>query len=483
MQHVDSPESICGFGIARADITPPVGIYHRMWGAAAHDRAEGVHRPLLASVLVFQRVDSDDSPADRQIVIALDHCLMGNAELAALLESLCGETGVARESILVVCSHTHAAGFMTWDRQSLPGGDLIGPYLQEMNRTIVRLVREALAGMQEATIGYSQGRCALAAHRDYWDESTGQWVCGFNPTEPADDTVVVARVTATCGRLLATIVNYACHPTTLAWANRLISPDYPGAMRETVEQASGAPCVFVQGASGELGPVEGFVGDPAVADRNGQQLGYAALSSLASMHRPRTRFEYSGPVVSGATLGTWQGVPLPAARELAIRHWATRRFSVPLRYRPGLPNLTDAEAERSRWSAAEESARATSNIPLAAECRAHVERQTRIIGRLRSLVPGDHFPLQVVLWRIGDACWLGVQGEPYSLLQTSLRRRFAGRPVVVCAIANQIGPSYLPPAELYGTGIYQESIALLAPGSLESLIEAIGLEIDQLLSA
>ena len=31
-----------------------MGIYHRMWGAARHDRATGVHRPLLGDVLIFE---------------------------------------------------------------------------------------------------------------------------------------------------------------------------------------------------------------------------------------------------------------------------------------------------------------------------------------------------------------------------------------------------------------------------------------------
>ena len=55
------------------------------------------------------------------------------------------------------------------------------------------------------------------------------------------------------------------------------------------------------------------------------------------------------------------------------------------------------------------------------------------------------FPLQLVLWRMGDAFWLGVQGESYSLLQTDLRRRFPGTPIVVVSIAADWGASYLPP--------------------------------------
>lgn len=479
MLHVETPESVCRFGLARGEITPPVGIYHRMWGAAAHDQAEGVHRPLLASVVVFQQPDGQPGAANLQVLVALDHCLMGTQELAALVRALCQGSDLAEESILVVCSHTHSAGFMTRDRASLPGGHLIGPYLEEMNQTVTRLTRDALAGMQEATISYVSGRCSLAAHRDSWDDDYGQWVCGYNPAHPADDTVLVARVTGAAGKLLATIVNYACHPTTLAWENRLISPDYPGAMREVVEQATGAPCVFVQGASGELGPVDGFTGDARVADRNGRQLGYAALSALSAMRQPRTRFEYAGPVVSGATLGTWKTEPLSAARTESIRQWATHRFAVPLRYRPGLPTLAEAEAQRAHLEKEEAAARAAGDEASAAQSRALAERQTRILGRLRSLVPGDCFPLQVVLWRMGDACWMGVQGEPYSLLQTELRRRFPSRMLVVGAIANQIGPSYLPPKELYGTGIYQETIALVAPGSLERLIESIARELER----
>ena len=33
--------------------------------------------------------------------------------------------------------------------------------------------------------------------------------------------------------------------------------------------------------------------------------------------------------------------------------------------------------------------------------------------------------------------------------------------------------AYLPPRELYGTGIYQETIVVVAPGSLEQVIEAV----------
>jgi hypothetical protein len=78
MRYVDTPQSACQFAIAIADITPPPGIYHRMWGAASHDRATGMHRPLAAKVMMFQSLAN---PADEQIVVSLDHCLLGTQEM------------------------------------------------------------------------------------------------------------------------------------------------------------------------------------------------------------------------------------------------------------------------------------------------------------------------------------------------------------------------------------------------------------------
>jgi hypothetical protein len=59
------------------------------------------------------------------------------------------------------------------------------------------------------------------------------------------------------------------------------------------------------------------------------------------------------------------------------------------------------------------------------------------------------------------------------LLQRALRDRFAGVPIVVATLTGGARPAYLPTAEAYGKGIYQETIAVLAAGSLERLIEEV----------
>jgi hypothetical protein len=477
MPHLDIPQSHCQGAIARRDITPPVGMYHRMWGAATHDRSTGIHRPLLATALALRSPHKSAGHGTLQVLVSLDHCLLWTDEMDALRSAVCRSAWVAPESLHITFSHTHAAGLLDPARADLPGGDLIASYLDMVAQRVASAAREAIDALRPVWIVYGRGRCDLAAHRDYWDAENRLFVCGFNPSEAADDTVLVARITDEQSRCLGTIVNYACHPTTLAWDNTLVSPDFVGALRETVEAATGAPCLFLQGASGELGPRHGYVGDVTAADRNGRQLGYAALAALEPLPAPGVRFEYTGPVVSGATIGTWAYAPLPKDELPGQSRWRCEQFTVDLPYRADLPTRDATEAELASWQAAEESANRAGDREQARDCRAQIERMNRQLARLRSLPEGTCVPLSVSLWQLGGALWLMLEAEHYSLLQRALRERFPDCPIIVVTMTNGWRPGYVPTAETFGKGIYQESIAVVAPGSLEQLIEQIGTRI------
>src|SRR6478735_9169218 len=102
---VSAPTSSLRVGHARADITPPVGIYHRMWGAARHDRATGVHRPLVADVLVLAPLAP--APAARLLVRAhLDLVGLPQVRHEALRRALAAGAGAALEDAVVAYSHS-----------------------------------------------------------------------------------------------------------------------------------------------------------------------------------------------------------------------------------------------------------------------------------------------------------------------------------------------------------------------------------------
>ena len=470
------PTSQLRVGFGRADTTPPVGIYHRMWGAARHDRASGVHRPLVGDVLAFGALAGSGVELIRAY---LDGVGLAQREHDDLVRILAEAGGVSTDRVVVSYSHTHSGGVFYPDRIPLPGGKLIPAYLAQLGERLATACRQAVATLQPVVISYATGRCDLAANRDNWDEAFNGHVCGFNPDAPADDTVVVARLTDAAGKLFATLVNYACHPTTLAWDNSLISPDYVGAMRDVVETASSAPCIFAQGASGDLGPRHGFVGDTAIADKNGRQLGYAALSALQTLEPPLADFQYSGPVISGATIGVWANVPFDATRQAATSHFSGGSYLVELPLKPR-PEPAALRTEIAQWEARQKDADARGDAIAARDFGARAERARRWLGRLAALPAGPTFPFPYWVYRLGDAVWVTTGGEPYNLLQTSLRQRFPERTIVVSPLAGAGAAAYLLPRDRYGKGLYQEEPSSLAPGCLEMLIETIGERIADL---
>jgi hypothetical protein len=448
-----------------------------MWGAARHDRATGVHRPLTAEVMLLRPL-TEDGPGMARVQI--DLVGLDANRYRSLVQITSQATGVAPEDVVIAFAHTHAAGLMTPDRVELPGGELIPAYLEELEDKIGQAAQEAAAALQPATISYTVGRCNLAANRDYWDEENQLYACGFNPDKPADDTMLVARVVDEGAMPLAVIVNYACHPTTLAWDNTLISPDYVGALREEVERQIGAPCVFFQGACGDLGPRQGFVGDTAIADSNGRQLAYAALSALAALGPAVADFEYQGPVVSGATIGSWQYTPFSPERMAETSGFSGGRFRVELPLKPK-PDVDSLQADLARWEARYQEADAAGEVIAARDARARAERARRWLMRIRHLPEGDIYPFSFSVYQLGDATWVTCGGEPYNLLQTELRRRFPERTIFVTPLAGEMQVAYLLPQDRYGKGLYQEEPSILAPGCLERLIDAIDREMRGLM--
>jgi hypothetical protein len=231
--------------------------------------------------------------------------------------------------------------------------------------------------------------------------------------------------------------------------------------------------LFLQGASGDLGPREGYVGDPAVADRNGRQLGYAALATLEKLPPPGQRFVYSGPVVSGATLGTWSYAAETEDDGRRQAAWTYRRVTVALPYRADLPQRQQLQNERQQWQAKEQAAQAAGDAAAVRHARAMAERATRRLTRCGELPAGTSYPYEADVWKMGDAVWVALEGEHYNVLQQRLRAAAPRNPLIITTLANGSRVWYLPDAESYGKGLYQEEASVLARGSLESLTEAL----------
>jgi hypothetical protein len=467
-----TPAARFRWGLARVEVTPPVGIYHRVWGAARHDRATGIHRALYADVLVCEPAQGEGTGGRPLLRVQLDLVGLVHEQHAALRDGLAQAAGVPCENVVVAYNHSHSAGWFVPDRLSFPGGELIPAYLESLQQRLVAGCRLALATREEVIVSYATGRCAMAANRDYWDEARGAYVCGLNPDVSADDTLVVGRVTHISGRLLATLVHYACHPTTLAFQNTLLSPDFVGAARETVERANGAPCVYLQGCCGDLAPREGYSGDTALAESNGRQVGQAALAALEGLGPAGTDLLYRGPLVSGATLGIWERVAWDAERQAEVSRFSGGAYKVQVPLQPAL-EAAEYQRQLEEWNAKECQAIAHGDQVAAREAGAQAERARRWLARLRDRPPSGTYALGYTVLRLGDSLWVTTGGEPYNWLQRELRRTFPEQVILPSPLAGDLQVAYILPRERYGVGLYQEDVSSLGPGSLEALSEAI----------
>ncbi|MCP4195028.1 MAG: alkaline ceramidase [Planctomycetaceae bacterium] len=444
-------------GIAREEITPPVGIYSRNWGAAKHDTAESIHRPLALTALTMMSSFSDQP----LVLIEADLGWWRSLELFRQFQKrMLEELSLDSTRFIFSLTHTHASPPLMESDPALPGNTLLSSWMEGLNEAAVSVMKRALAGADEAILDWHTGRCTLAAVRDLPDPdpTVDRMICGFNPAAKADDTLLVGRITDRSGTVRATLVNYACHPTTLAWGNTAISPDYIGAMRETMETATGATAFFLQGMSGDLAPKHQYVGDVEVADRHGRQLGFAALAALNDMEPAGFQLRFDGVVESGAPLAAWRHQSCEISTEL-------RAVEVV------------ADLKLKEWPTADR----LEQQRLACDDRAVEERLRRQRDIRRSLGDGASFPLMVNAWRIGDALLVGCAGEAYSQLQRDLRSRFPHLTVICMNLINgSVG--YLPPTDLYDLDVYPVWQTPFDRGCLERLANTMVAGIEELLA-
>jgi len=223
-------------GVARQTISPPPGIYLIGYG----DRSKGnlgVHDDLTATALAL------DDGLHRAVIVACD-LLAINEHTVARIQAQTGS------NVVICCSHTHS-GPVTYAGQHSPRKNR--DYITYLVGQIVKAVKDALADLRPARLTWAQGEADIAVNRRE-RKPDGHIEIGVNPTGPIDHTLSVMQAQTLDGKPIVTVVNFQCHGTVLGPKNLLVSADWIGAMRRNVEQASGAPVVYLQGATGDLNP-------------------------------------------------------------------------------------------------------------------------------------------------------------------------------------------------------------------------------------
>ena len=438
-------------GIAQREIDPPIGMRSASWGAAKVHVVTGIHSHITTTAMSVR----GENGLINYLVTVDWGWWQGKADDLAVRGEVIKGLGIEENQLLLHLTHTHAGPTTASDAAHLDGGEFVAGYHAMAITKIVEACQEATNKSELVDITWSYGKCDLAINRDL--PCGVEDVLAYNPDVLADDTLTVGRVCNSQGKVIGTIVNYACHPTTLAWLNTKASPDFVGEARTMVEAKTGAPMLFLQGASGDLAPRDGYTGDTDVADQNGRILGFATLAVLAKMLPPKTRLRFTNTVESGALIGEW-------TQEEFVAHGQTDRIRLDIEV--PLQNLPSIDDLKERWKDIDPGARDT-RINRAMKLRA---------GYI--IDGGATHPVWIWVW--GDAVIVAQPGEAYSQFQTELRRLHPDRVIFVLNCTNGPGYMYIPTPESYTRLRYQAWQTLLAAGALEKIIAETSAAISKL---
>ena len=446
-------------GVARTDITPPIGIAHANWGAQTHQRAVGVDLPLWATALALS--DGD------QTVVMVDIDLGGGRNVAEIREAISELTGLPPSHIRLSYIHTHSGPSSNpWIAE---GAEMFGPYTDSLVHKIAGAAWAAIRDLRPARIAAGGGSCRIAVNRRFHRPEDGVVVVGRNWEGLVDHEVKLLRIDDKGGQPLAAVVNYACHPITVGPDNDLITPDYPGAMKRVVESATGATCLFFQGAAGNVGPIRGVArGGITEYKRLGAMLGHEASRIWWEMELPPRTERYVETLESGAPLAVYAEEPVEDPD--ATLRVGTRPMHLPLKQ---LPEPELVEAELKEHLARLNELRATDAS--AGEIRWQTMLSKRAAMRARTardLHGQTHQTFELQAFTIGDEIALVcTPGEPFAEIGLKVKQDSPFKHTLFSGYSN-VGWLYIPMPDAYPQGGYEVEWATpFGPGAAEVVVE------------
>lgn len=228
-------------GFSQKIITPKLGTL--LYGYPRDRAAKRVLDDLYVGALALQQ------EGKCVLLVGVDVCSLPT-EICDYIRSLISDiVGIRREDVIIFATHTHSGPITT----TTPGwGYANDNFLTEiLYPQTIAAAKESYACLTPAVMAVASTESHIAINRRQIKD--GKVILGQNPDGPYDPTMTVARFQASTGEPIATIVHYTAHATT-AGSNYSITRDWPGLMVDRIKEISGAGCLYMNGAEGDIGP-------------------------------------------------------------------------------------------------------------------------------------------------------------------------------------------------------------------------------------
>ena len=457
-------------GAAKINIDPAVGIPHQNWGSATHIVAKAIDpEGMFVRALVL----SDG----KQKFALVDVDAGGVAGMDGAVKRASALTGIPAEHIRLGASHTHAGPAMS--RGKGPVGADLTQYEQMMNQhravvqdKLIGAIVQANARLRPVHAYGMTGTGSININRRFRGAGNDDNppAVGLNPKEFVDRELPVIRIDDAAGNPYAVLVNFQTHGTVLAYENEVVSPDWTGAMRNTVETAlPGATCLFFQGAAGNQGPIEGYSGDLELAHRLGRILGHEAAAVAFRISTVRREPKFEGYVESTA-LQAKQPYRVTGPHDATLKY-ASKVLTLPRRQytKDDIDRMSRLTADAERKIAAVQ--RAGGNAWEQSQAAARHRRWANLLERYRQPANQEPVRLEVAVLRIGDMALVLTNGELFAEIGAAVKKASPFAVTLFCGYGSHTGGGYMPTTAEYAFGSYEVDGTSYGPGSAEKVVE------------
>jgi hypothetical protein len=241
------------------------------------------------------------------------------------------------------------------------------------------------------------------------------------------------------GALRTMLVNYACHPVTLAESSVVFSRDFPYFTEKHLREAlgPGLDLAFAQGCCGDLDPLRR--GGLAEAEWTGKLLAESILGS-----RAQTRPSPQGEPAALSLRTIHVRIPL----ERAYSHDQLERLAEESQASLDLPLTQPPGAERDLWRKIYE---------------ARLRYSRRMLAASGSGTLPDAIEAEIAVIRIGALVLVTLPFESFNEIGARIKAHFgSGNTMVICYANGDFG--YFPSERLYDRAAYEVKEAFLYYG-------------------
>ncbi len=425
--------SVFQVGYAEVNINPPLGI--GIAGYYVPRFAKGFLDDLKACALALS-LDGTDI-----LLISVDNEGITKPLADKFRTAIEKASGVPARNVFLSTSHTHT-GPLAEPTVAFPAPEEpIAQYQDFLARRLGDVAVLALADRKPAKMGFAVGHAPdrIAYIRRYKMKDGSTMTCPpvgdpniDHPIGTLDQRVNVLRFDREGGESVV-LVNYGLHADTIN--GELLSSDFPGWMRRTVDKAlDGVKCVFFNGAEGDVGSTHVF---PEGGDMNDTEISFDNEMKSPGMAR------FIGRALAGTVLQVYDKVEYIPVETLQVLH---NTVSVPANI-PDPKDLPLAHKYNDLHKAGRDDL-----IPYTAMELTTVVAEAARMCRLEN--GPDTFALELIAVRIGDIAMVGIPGEPFTGIGIAVKEAPGWKCILPCSMTNG-HEGYFPLRDAFDDGGYE----------------------------